>query len=64
MGAHGARDMVMDLAAAVRPMVEATPGDDREVGRFRSEIALVSHSHELVAESEREDDLRCASTRR
>ena len=63
-GVRSARDMVVDLAAAVRPMVEGAPRDDREPGRFRGEIALVGHGHQLVAASEREDDLRCAREQR
>jgi hypothetical protein len=59
-GVDGARDMVVDLAAAVRPMVEGAPRDDREAGRFRREIALVGHGHEVVAAFEREDDFGCA----
>ena len=52
--------MVVDLAAAVRPMVESAPRDDGEAGHFRWEIALVGHGHEVVAAFEREDDLGCA----
>src|SRR5262245_39560165 len=59
-GVDGARDMVVDLAAAVRPMVDGAPRDDRQAGRFRREIALVGHGHELVAAFEREDDFGCA----
>jgi hypothetical protein len=59
-GVHGARDMVVDLAAAMRPMVEGALRDDGEVGRLRREIALVGHGHELVPESKREDDLGSA----
>jgi len=59
-GVDSARDMVVDLAAAARPMIEGALRDDREAGRFRREIALVGHGHELVAAFEREDDLGCA----
>ena len=41
-------------------MVEGALSDDREAGRFRREIAFVGHGHEIVAPSERENDLRCA----
>src|SRR5262249_30451194 len=56
-GVDSARDMVVDLTAAARLMIEGAARDDREARRFRREIALVGHGHELVAAFEREDDL-------
>src|SRR5262249_47423589 len=56
--------MVVDLAAAMRPMIDDAPRDDGETDRFRREIAFVGHGRELIAESKREDDLRRAWQKR
>jgi hypothetical protein len=45
-------------------MVEGALRNDREAGRFRREIALVGHGHEIVPPSEREDDLGCTREER
>jgi hypothetical protein len=54
---EGARDVLMDLPAMTRPVIQGAARDDGEIGGLGRIVALVGHCDEPIAESKREHDL-------
>src|SRR2546422_6669564 len=58
------RDVVVDLATAGLPLIDAAPRDDGNLAQPGGEITLVSDGDELIAEAQGQDDVRRARQQR
>jgi len=56
-GMEGARDVLMDLTALMRPVIQGAARDDGEMGCLGRIVALVGYCDEPITESKREHDL-------
>jgi hypothetical protein len=56
-GMERARDVLMDLTAMMRPVIQGAARDDGEMGCLGRIVALVGYCDEPITESKREHDL-------
>jgi len=61
-GMQGARDVLMDLTAMMRPVIQCAARDDEEMGCLGRIIALVGYCDEPITETQREHDLTVATS--